>query len=207
MNATACSEDAAMFSIPFPGNYLFIVVLIFLSALFSGLTLGLLSLDKIGLQIVIGGDDAEAAHYARAILPVRENGNLLLCTLLLGNVAVNALLMADMTSGLVGFLGSTILIVIFGEIIPQASCSRHPLMIGYYSLPLVKTFILMLCVIAYPLGILLDAVLGTVRCMVFVDYLCGDCGFYGDSMVTRMVPYYSLTTQGCLLYIYDLHGL
>ena len=78
-------------------------------------------------------------------------------------IAVNALLsilMADMTSGLVGFLSSTVLIVIFGEIIPQASCSRHALLIGYYSLPVVKSFILLFYIMAYPMGYILDKVLG-----------------------------------------------
>jgi len=66
------------------------------------------------------------------------NGNLLLCTLLLGNVAVNALLsilMADLTGGMTGFLVSTFAIVIFGEIVPQASCSRYPLEIGSLCVP------------------------------------------------------------------------
>lgn len=56
------------------------------------------------------------------IIPVRANGNLLLCTLLLGNVAVNALLsivLANLTSGVVGFILSTAIITLFGEIIPQ----------------------------------------------------------------------------------------
>ena len=104
-----------------------IVLLSCFSALFSGLTLGLLSLDKIGLKIVMSGGDEHLAALAATIAPVRENGNLLLCTLLLGNVAVNAylsILMAEITSGLAGFLISTAVIVIFGEIIPQASCSR-----------------------------------------------------------------------------------
>lgn len=158
-----CNAEESAFAVPFPGNYVLVLFLLCLSALFSGLTLGLLGLDKMGLQIVIGGEDALAKKYAQAILPVRENGNLLLCTLLLGNVAVNALLsilMADMTSGLVGFLSSTILIVIFGEIIPQASCSRHALFIGYYSLPVVKCFIVLFYVLACPLGYMLDKVLG-----------------------------------------------
>lgn len=117
----------------------------------------------MGLQIVIGGGDPVLAGYARAILPVRERGNQLLCTLLLGNVAVNSLLsilMADMTSGLVGFFSSTILIVIFGEIIPQASCSRHALLIGYYTIYITKFFMLVLFFAAYPLGLLLDYALG-----------------------------------------------
>ena len=138
-------------------------VLTLCTGLFSGLTLGLLSLDKIGLQIVIGGGDPVLAGYARAILPVRARGNQLLCTLLLGNVAVNSLLsilMADMTSGLVGFFSSTILIVIFGEIIPQASCSRHALLIGYYTIYITKFFMVVLFFAAYPLGRLLDYALG-----------------------------------------------
>jgi metal transporter CNNM len=107
-----------------------VVVLICFSALFSGLTLGLMGLDKVGLQIVLGAGNMEdatdiqkyQAKCAESIQPIREDGNGLLCTLLLGNVAVNAMLsilMADMTSGLMGFLISTIVIVIFGEIIPQ----------------------------------------------------------------------------------------
>lgn len=63
------------------------------------------------------------------IQPVRADGNLLLCTLLLGNVAVNALLsivMAQLTSGLVGFALATVIITIFGEIIPQVPFYRPP---------------------------------------------------------------------------------
>ena len=151
------------FALPMWASYMVIAVLIMLSGLFSGLTLGLLSLDMNGLKIIIESNDAKEAALARTIEPVRKNGNLLLCTLLLGNVAVNALLsilMANLTSGLVGFLLSTIIIVIFGEIVPQASCSRYPLQIGAFSVPLVKVFLVLLCVVTYPLASMLDWALG-----------------------------------------------
>ena len=127
------NENAWIGAIPFWLQIVLIVVLISLSALFSGLTLGLMSLDKTGLEIVMGGDDPKQAAYAKKIFPVRENGNLLLCTLLLGNVSVNALLsilMSEYTGGIIGFISSTFLIVIFGEIVPQA---------------LVRTFIVVWC--------------------------------------------------------------
>jgi len=94
---------------------------------------------------------------------MRKHGNLLLCTLLLGNVAVNAalsILMADVTSGLVGFFVSTGVIVVFGEIIPQATCSRFPLFIGSRSIPVVRVFMLILLPLTWPLAKMLDYMLG-----------------------------------------------
>jgi len=144
-------------------KYTAIFVLISFSAMFSGLTLGLLSLDKIGLQIVMSGEDKVLAEHAQKIAPIRANGNLLLCTLLLGNVAVNAylsILMAELTSGTMGFILSTVLIVVFGEIIPQATCSRYALQIGSRAVPLVKLLILLMYPFTKPLSAALDYVLG-----------------------------------------------
>lgn len=142
-----------------------ILSLILMSGLFSGLTLGLLGLDLNGLEIVMGGNDKNSEDYknAQTIFPLRERGNLLLCTLLLGNVAVNALLSilsAELTSGTVGFFLSTAVIVLFGEIIPQALCSRNPLTIGAKAVPIVKVIMFFLFPIAYPISRALDRVLG-----------------------------------------------
>ena len=131
-NETLCpaveAEASTLTSIPMAVQILILLVLLCFSALFSGLTLGLMSLDITGLEIVMAGDDSNAARYAKTIYPLRKQGNLLLCTLLLGNVAVNSLMAifsAEIFSGTIGFLASTISIVIFGEIIPQALVSTN----------------------------------------------------------------------------------
>lgn len=46
-------------------QYLVIVVLVVASGMFSGLTLGLLGLDKIGLEIIGNGDEPRMAAYAK----------------------------------------------------------------------------------------------------------------------------------------------
>ncbi|RHY10349.1 hypothetical protein DYB36_011019 [Aphanomyces astaci] len=148
-----------------------VVLLVCLAAIFSGLTLGLMALDKNGLQIVIeAGEDAHAteeektnAKNARKIQKVRNDGHLLLSTLLFGNVAVNSILaivMADMTSGIGGFLITTFVLVVFGELIPQALCSRHALSIGAKSLPIVWFFIYLMYIITKPIAMTLDYMLG-----------------------------------------------
>ena len=97
-------------------------LLLTVSALCSGLTLGVLGLDTNQLDILRQAGGPKERVWAARILEVRRDGNLLLCTLLVTNMSANSLLsivIADLTSGLVGFLVSTILIVVLGEIIPQ----------------------------------------------------------------------------------------
>ena len=141
-----------------------VAVLLILSACFSGLNVGLLSLDLSGLEIVANGSDLQASKFAKALIPIRRQHNWLLCTLLLGNVAVNSLisiLLADKTSGVLGFIISTAAIVLGAEIFPQAIATRHPLVVGYYTRFLVMFFMAVLYVIARPLAFLLDKLLGT----------------------------------------------
>ena len=139
------------------------IILICFSALFSGLTLGMLSLDKVELEVVAAGEDLKLAACARRIIPVRKDGNLLLCTFLIGNTACNSLssiLMASIAGGIAGFLISTILILFLGEIIPQAVCSRYALQIGSRVICLVYFFRILFYPIAKPISLLLDFALG-----------------------------------------------
>jgi metal transporter CNNM len=136
-----------------------VFVLVVFSGIFSGLNLGLLSLDVYELQrkVKLGN------KYAEKILPIRKNGNLLLTTLLLGNVIVNSVLsvfLANLTTGVIGVIVSTCLIVAFGEIIPQAAFSRYALKIGAFFAPLTRLIMIVLYPIAAPIAYLLNRVLG-----------------------------------------------
>lgn len=140
-------------------EYLISFILIVLSALFSGLTLGLLSLDTHSLRRRAKNGDLEAA----AIYPLRERGNLLLTTLLLGNVTVNTTLsifLGSIASGLVAGLIATTLIVIFGEIVPQAVISRHALWFGSRTVWFTKIVIVVFYPVSYPISKVLDYFLG-----------------------------------------------
>ena len=156
-------ESNVLSGVPFAVQIILIIVLLLITAAFAGLTLGLMGLDKTGLEIIMEGDDKVNAARAERIYPLRKRGNLLLCSLVLGNVGANSLLsilLADKAGGLVGFLLSTILIVIFGEIIPQALCSRYSLAIGSASVPMVRIVLILVFPIAFPLSWILDKALG-----------------------------------------------
>ncbi len=146
--------------------YLIIVALILLSAIFSGLTLGFFSLNK---------DDVERKaklgdKRAQKIYSVRKNGNLLLCTLLIGNVVVNSVLsifLGSIASGFTAVLMATSLIVIFGEITPQAAFSRYALILGAKFTWLVKIFIFILYPICKPIAWILDKTLGEEMATIY----------------------------------------
>ena len=148
---------------------LLIILLVCLSGLFSGLTLGLLGLDPIGLEIIMSGDTKDSI-YARSILPIRKKGNQLLCTLLLGNVLVNSalsIIMANITSGVIGLVLSTTVIVIFGEIIPQSTCSKYSLLIGYKTRWITHGLLIIFFPIAFPLSFILNKFFGNEVGMIY----------------------------------------
>ena len=102
-------------------------------------------------------------RWANIIYPVRKNGNYLLCCLLVGNVLTNntlAILLEQLAGGVVAIVGSTASIVVFGEIIPQAICGRFPLRTGAYTIYMTWFFCIVLFPVAYPVSMLLDAILG-----------------------------------------------
>lgn len=138
--------------------------LLVLSGMFSGLNLGLMALDPMELQIVQSCGTDKEKRYARKISPIRSKGNYLLCSLLLGNVLVNTtltILLDDLIGSGIGAVAvSTVGIVIFGEIVPQALCSRHGLAVGANTILLTKFFMLLTFPLSFPISKLLDCILG-----------------------------------------------
>uniref|UniRef100_A0A8D2CSI9 Metal transporter n=1 Tax=Sciurus vulgaris TaxID=55149 RepID=A0A8D2CSI9_SCIVU len=156
-------EEAGRF-LPLWLHILLVLVLLVLSGIFSGLNLGLMALDPMELRIVQNCGSEKEKRYARKIEPIRRKGNYLLCSLLLGNVLVNTsltiLLDNLIGSGIMAVASSTIGIVIFGEILPQALCSRHGLAVGANTIVLTKFFMLLTFPLSFPISKLLDFFLG-----------------------------------------------
>jgi len=150
-------------ALPIWVEIILIMLLLMLSGLFSGLNLGLMSLNKTDLKIIINTGTPLEREYASKIQPVRNHGNFLLCCLLFSNVLVNAtltILMDGLTSGAVAIVFSTLSIVIFGEIIPQAVCSRHGLAVGAKTIYITRFFMFLTWPLAWPLSKVLDRILG-----------------------------------------------
>ncbi len=115
-------------------------VLVVLSGLFAGLTLGYMSLDETQLQVLSLQGTPKQKEYADRIMPIRKDGHLLLTTLLIANMITNETLpiIADplLGGGVQAVIVSIVLVVIFAELIPQSVCSRYGLAIGAKLAPL-----------------------------------------------------------------------
>lgn len=123
-----------------------------------------MSLDTTGLDIVMRSNNRTQADAARIIKPVRAQGNLLLVTLLFSNTIATELLPlvleALVPGGYFSLIVSVVTIMLFGEIIPQAICSRHPLLIGSYMIGFVRVLRAILYPLAAPIAFVLDSFLG-----------------------------------------------
>ncbi|KAL8845434.1 MAG: hypothetical protein Q9176_000070 [Flavoplaca citrina] len=140
--------------------------LVLLGGAFAGLTIALMGQqDEIYLQVIrTSGEPAEQKHAGRVLRLLKRGKHWVLVTLLLGNVITNETLPIVLDRSLGGgwpaVLGSTVLIVIFGEIIPQSICVRYGLPIGAYLSPLVLVLMYILSPVAWPTAKLLDKLLG-----------------------------------------------
>jgi metal transporter CNNM len=136
-----------------------VFLLICASAICSGLNIAFMSLDLADLK-----RKAKLGNkQAKRVLPLRKNGHLTLAGILLTNVgAVSAtsLVLEHRFNGLLAGLMSTILIVIFGEIVPQAFFNRRALAFSSAMVPVMRGMIIFTYPVSKPIQLLLDRLFG-----------------------------------------------
>ena len=163
-----------------PDTYTFHVVCtiicILFAALAAGLTMGLVSLEPFDMKILIEANEADCLseverdelrkekEYAQQLYPLVSRHHLLLVTLLLMNSIANEalpLFLNQIVPPVVAVIMSVTAVLIFGEILPSAIFTGpNQLAIGAAMSPLVWLFIYIFWIIAYPISIILDKMLG-----------------------------------------------
>ncbi|SHJ70365.1 protein of unknown function DUF21 [Malonomonas rubra DSM 5091] len=129
------------------------------SAMFSGLNLAFFGISRLRLEI----EKNHGNEAAKKVLRLREDSNFLLVTILWGNVSINVLLTLlsnSVMTGVAGFLFSTFVITLAGEITPQAYFSRHALRMASLLSPALVFYQKLLYPVTKPSAMLLDAWLG-----------------------------------------------
>lgn len=143
-----------------PFDALLVLFLIVLSAICSGLNISLMSLDYAEIKRRAKLKDKRAVK----MLPLRAQAHLTLAGILLSNVAFAsgaAIVLGDNFNGLVAVAISTLSLVIFAELLPQAIFTKNALTICAAFSPLMRLMIVLTYPISKPLQLLLDRLFGT----------------------------------------------
>jgi metal transporter CNNM len=132
-----------------------VALLVGLSAICSGLNIALMSLDLSDLErkAKTGND------MALRVWPLRKNAHLTLASILLANVAAvsaTSLVLDTKLQGWVAGLLTTLLIVVLGEILPQAWFVRRALSTCARFAPIIRLMIVCTYPVSKPLQLLLD---------------------------------------------------
>lgn len=145
--------------------YVVSAVLVLVGGAFAGLTIALMGQDGIYLQVLARDFTEPQQKNAKRVYDLLQRGkHWVLVTLLLSNVIVNETLPVVLDrclgGGVAAVIGSTVLIVIFGEVIPQSLCVRYGLPIGGYMAKPVLLLMYLTAPVSYPIAKLLDKLLG-----------------------------------------------
>lgn len=173
MNTTAAAGLAELIleaepSVDFGSVWWFIYAgiscfLVLFAGIMSGLTLGLMSLGLVDLEILQRSGTPAEKKQAAVIFPVVQKQHQLLVTLLLCNAAsmeALPLYLDKIFNQFVAILLSVTFVLFFGEVIPQAICTRYGLAVGANFVWLVRVLMIICYPISYPIGKILDWVLG-----------------------------------------------
>lgn len=165
----------------------------FLSAVFAGLTLGVMCANTFTLEIIAESGPLPDCTYAATVLPLRKQGHKTLCTLIISNMLCNVLIVQEFSdvfdvieaiktrgstthvvddsgSSLYKFIVSTFIIVIFAEILPMSICrSKYSLRVAAAGSIFVKVAMILTYPISASLGWFLDKVVGSEETGLLYD--------------------------------------
>lgn len=166
--STSLSQDESPKEPSDPSLWLYLgfsAALVLSGGAFAGLTIALMGQDEVYLQVIqTSGEESEKKNAASVLNLLKRGKHWVLVTLLLSNVITNETLpiVLDRTlgGGWPAVLGSTALIVIFGEVVPQSICVRYGLPIGAWMAPCVLVLMYVMSPVAWPVAKLLDRLLG-----------------------------------------------
>uniref|UniRef100_A0A7E4VVE1 CNNM transmembrane domain-containing protein n=1 Tax=Panagrellus redivivus TaxID=6233 RepID=A0A7E4VVE1_PANRE len=158
------------FIIPLFGLIIIYVLLLGLSAMFSGLNLAYSCQSIESLTLLVHSADPDKAKQAASILPLRRRGNWLISTFSVGNVIVNIIatlvfeqmvVMYDQNIQLIILNTAPVaLTMVFGEIVPQTICYTRALKVASFLRHFVYFFMVLLAVLAWPISKVLDFFMG-----------------------------------------------
>lgn len=135
-----------------------VIGLVALSAVFSGLNIAFMSLPLRDLRHKAKLGDGAALR----VLPLREKSHLTLAAILYANVGAvttTGLVIEGYAGGVIAGFVSTILLVIFGEILPQAYFTRRALGLVSFFAPFLQLTIVVTYIFSKPTQLLLDVIL------------------------------------------------
>jgi len=143
-------------------NFGVVVLLVLFSAMCSGLNIALMALDLQTLRrkAKLGNIEAKRA------LPLRRKTHLTLSSILLTNVAAvsaTSLVLEQHVNGFIAGTLGTLLIVVFGEVIPQALFAKRPLFWVSRFAPVLRAMMIISYPISKPLQLLLNRLVGTTQ--------------------------------------------
>ncbi|KAI9726826.1 MAG: hypothetical protein M1828_000682 [Chrysothrix sp. TS-e1954] len=141
------------------------MALVLLGGAFAGLTIALMGQDGLTLQVLAtSGDKSEKKNAAKVLRLLKRGKHWVLVTLLVGNVITNEtlpiVLDRSIGGGYAAAISSTVLVIIFGEIVPQSICVRFGLPIGAWCANFVLLLMFIFAPITWPIAKLLDWLLG-----------------------------------------------
>ncbi|XP_041065415.1 metal transporter CNNM3 [Carcharodon carcharias] len=142
------------------GQVLLLALLLLFSAFFNLLHLSVLWLDPLELHIIHHCGSEREKRSAESLEPLRRRGNLVLCSLVLGNVLANSCLGVLFHQALGAILPAVLacsaLLFLLGEILPYAVCSRYGFAVASRTTWLTRLFMVLAAPLALPVALLLD---------------------------------------------------